>query len=189
MQNQIPHDEGIHVKTTTTRTRPTWMLALLACALMLAGVAAGCKSATPGASPDDKKVMLESVAKWYVAQGALDIAGFKAGIYDPTDTLGVATMTAAPEGATKSEVKWAWNGDKIVVTVPSAPSTITLSASPNQANIVLLEDQTGQGGTFVMKKVDNAWKIDVVETQKVTDAENAAPPSGAPTSTPTTKAP
>ena len=58
--------------------------------------------------------MLESVAKWYVAQGALDIAGFKAGIYDPEDILGVATMTAAPEGAQKSEVKWEWAGETVV---------------------------------------------------------------------------
>lgn len=157
-------------------------MALLVCALLFVGIAAGCKVA-----PDEKKVMLESVAKWYVAQGSLDIAAFKAGIYDPTDSLGVATMTTAPEGATKSEVKWVWTGDKIVVTVPSAPSTITLSASPNQANVILLQDQLGQDGTFVMKKIDNVWKIDVVETQKLTDA--AAAGSVGATSTPSTGTP
>ena len=108
-----PYDEGIHVKMNTNK-RPTWMLALLACALLLAGVAAGCKSAsntaTPTAAPAEKKAMLESVAKWYVAQGALDMKGFKDGVYDPQNILGVATMTAAPEGAQKSDVKWSWVG-------------------------------------------------------------------------------
>ena len=119
--------------------------------------------------------MLEAVAKWYVAQGALDMAGFKAGIYDPEDILGVATMTAAPEGAEKSEVKWEWAGETIVVTVPSEQSTITLTASPEQANVVLLKDAIGQDGTFVMKNDNGVWKIDVAETQKVSDAQSAAP--------------
>ncbi len=166
------------MKTTNKRTRPVWMLALLACALLLAGVAGGCKSASSGgektATPD-KKAMLEAVAKWYVAQGALDIKGFKAGIYDPEDILGVATMTAAPEGAQKSEVKWEWAGETVVVTVPSEQSTITLTASPQQANVVLLKDALGQGGTFVMKNDGGVWKIDVTETQKVSASAGGAP--------------
>jgi len=179
------------VKTTKKRTQPVWMLALLACVLLLAGVAGGCKSASSGgektAAPD-KKAMLEAVAKWYVAQGALDIAGFKAGIYDPENILGVATMTAAPAGAEKSEVKWVWQGETIVVTVPSEQSTITLVASPQQANVVLLKDALGQGGTFVMKEDGGVWKIDVAETQKVSAAENAVPQE-ATGSAPATEAP
>lgn len=175
-----PHDEGIHVKTTTKHTLSARMLAVLACLLLLAGIAAGCKPA----AQDDKKLMLEAVAKWYTAQGALDIAGFKAGIYDPTDILGVATMTAAPEGAVKSEVQWAWAGETIVVTVPSEQSTVTLSVSPDQTNVVLLKDALGEAGTFIMKKVDGTWKIDIAETQKISAAQSATP-----TSTPATKAP
>jgi hypothetical protein len=183
-----PHDEGIYVKTTTKRTRPVWMLALLACVLLLAGVAAGCKSASTtetSTGTTDKKAMLEAVAKWYTAQGALDLAGFKAGIYDPEDILGVATMTAIPEGAEKAEVKWSWAGEKIVLSIPTQETTITLAASPEQANVVLLVDANGQGGTYVMKKDGAVWKIDVAETQKVGEAAASAAAS----STATTKAP
>jgi hypothetical protein len=186
------HDEGNYVNTTMKRTRPVWMLVLLACVLLLAALAGGCKSATkeqtPAANPD-KKAMLESVAKWYTAQGALDLAGFKAGIYDPDNILGVATMTAAPKGAKKAEVKWSWSGDNIVLTIPSEQSTITLTASPNQANVVLLKDAAGQGGTFIMKKEGTVWKIDVSETQKATQAQSAAPQSGSGTGAPTTTTP
>lgn len=155
------------------------MLAVLACVLLLAGIVVGCKPA----AQDEKKAMIESVAKWYAAQGALDIVGFKAGIYDPTDILKVATMTAAPEGAKKSEVKWEWVGETIVVTVPSEQSTVTLSASPEQANVVLLKDALGEAGTLIMKKVDGSWKIDIAETQKISAA------SAAGSSAPATPAP
>lgn len=168
------------MKTSIKHTNSARMLALFACVLLLGGVVAGCK---PSAQAD-KKNMLEAVAKWYSAQGGLDIVGFKAGIYDPTDILGVATMTAPPAGAVKSEVKWTWVGETIIVTVPSEQSTVTLSASPDKANVVVLKDAIGQGGTFVMKKIDGTWKIDIAETQKASAASSAAP-----TSTPTTKAP
>jgi hypothetical protein len=158
------------VNTTNTHKRPAWMLALLACVLLLAGVAAGCKSASTSstASQADKKPMIESVAKFFVAQGALDIPGIKAGIYDPENIWGVATMTAAPAGMQKATITWVWEGDKIVLTAPSEAGTATLSASPTQANVVLLTvPQGGQGQTFVMKKDGGVWKIDVTETMKV----------------------
>lgn len=157
------------------------MLALLACVLLLTGVAAGCKSASKDPATD-KKAMLEAVANWQVAQGKLDLAGVKAGIYDPSDIFGIATMTAVPEGVAAYEVKWEWVGDTIVLAVPSQQATVTLSASPAQANVVLLKDTGGQGQTLVMKQVDDAWKIDVAETQKITQAG-----SGEPTSTPAPK--
>ena len=69
--------------------------------------------------------------------------------------------------------------------IPSEQTTLTLTASPEQVNVVLLKDALGQNGTFVMKKDANVWKIDVAETQKVSAAKSAEPA----TSTPTTKAP
>lgn len=165
------------------RTKRVWMSALLACALLLAGFSAGCKSpASSGGGPSagDKKAMIEAVAKWYVAQGELDINGFKAGIYDPDDLLGVATMTTAPEGAEKSEVKWSWVGETAVVTIPSQETTAILSASPTVPNGVLLKDETGQGSnTFIMKNDNGVWKIDVAETQKAT--QPPATPEAEPT--------
>ncbi|NTU71820.1 MAG: hypothetical protein HGB10_08390 [Coriobacteriia bacterium] len=171
----------------TNRGRSLWMIAALVCVLLIAGVATGCKPS----ETDQKKAMLESVAKWYVAQGALDMAAFKAGIYDPDDILGVATMTAAPPGAVKTEVSYAWAGDSIMMTVPSEGSTLTLTASPNQANVVLLKDAAGSNGTFVMKDVDGVWKIDVAATQELQAAETSATaaPEEEPASTETTKKP
>jgi len=158
---------------TRNRRQTGWQLALLAAVLMLAGIVAGCASGSGASDPStDKKAMLESVAKWYTAQGSLDMVAFKAGIYDPQDILGVATMTAAPPGASKAEVKWNWSGETILVTVPSEQSTITLSVDAAKPTTVQLKDATGQGGVFIMKKVDNVWKIDVAETQKASAAQS-----------------
>ena len=165
------------MKTTNTRKRPAWMLALLACTLMLAGVTAGCKTASKEATvtPEDKKAMIESVAKFFVAQGALDIPGVKASIYDPENIFGVATMTVAPEGAQKTEIKYAWKGDTILLTIPSQQTSATLSASVEQTNVVTLKDPAGQGQTFVMRKDGNVWKIDVSATTKVAPGASAPP--------------
>jgi hypothetical protein len=160
------------------------MLALLVGVLLLAGLAAGCKSGSDNSgatvTPEDKKAMVESVAKFFVAQGALDIKGIKAGIYDPENIFGVATMTVAPEGAQKTEIKFAWSGDTVLLTIPSQQASATLSASVEQTNVVQLKDPAGQGQTFVMKKDGGVWKIDVTATTKV--APGAQAPSSAPTS-------
>jgi hypothetical protein len=162
------------------------MLALLACALLVLGVIAGCAPAKKADTlTPEKKAMVESVAKWYVAQGALDLAGFKAGIYDPNDVLGVASMTAPPKDAKKSEVKWAWVGDAVVLTIASDQTTVTLTPSSTATDVVSVSDTNGSAGKFIMINQNGVWKIDVNKTQEAAaaasqSASGSAPASGTP---------
>lgn len=150
-------------------------MALLACVLLLAGIVAGCTQGGSGETgstvTDDQKAMLEAVAKWHVAQGAVDLAGYKAGVYDPEDILGIATMTTPPPDAEKYDVKWAWSGDKIVLSIPSESTTITLSAPADKPGVVSLMDTFGQSATYVMKKDGAVWKIDIAKTQEAAKAQ------------------
>lgn len=167
---------------TRTRTKEVWVLALLACVMLLAALVGGCKassttSTTPQNQAADKKAMIEAVAKWYAAQGNLDIAGYKAGIYDPKNILGVATMTAPPAGAKKTVVKWVWVGDNAVITMPAQQTTITVSASPTETAVVNLKDALGETGLFVMKNDNGVWKIDIAATQSKSAANSGAAPT------------
>jgi hypothetical protein len=140
---------------------------------------------TPQLSEQDRKAMVESVAKWYVAQGAADINGIRAGVYDPANLLGLATATP-PAGVERLTVVWKWTGDKIVLTIPSRPDepTTTVAASPTTPTVVQIDDGTGFSGTLYMTKVDGVWKIDAGETVKAADAAGAQGESTGPTEAP-----
>ena len=158
-------------------------VAALMCAFALAALAGGCSKGSSSAPSGDKKAMVEAVANWYAAQGNLDMAGFKAGIYDPDNVLGVATATAPPKTAKKAVVSWKWVGDNVIISMPSQQSTLTIGVSTTAADTVTLKDSTGQAGTFVMKNVGGVWKIDVNATQKAANAANSGT-SGSTTKTP-----
>jgi len=173
------------------------IIAVFACGLLLFGVMAGCKT-TSSKLTADQRAMLEAIGKWYVAQGQLDIKGFKAGIHDPEDILGVATATAPPEGATKTEVKWKWAGDTIVIDVPSQQSSVTVSASKTTPNLIEVKDSTGGTAVYVMTKIGGTWKLDVSKTKKAAESTPAGspgappanePPANEPTKKPSTKKP
>ena len=156
------------------------------CALVIAVGLGGCsKGSSTAAVSKDPKGMLDAVGKWYVAQGQLDMTGFKAGIYDPDNVLGVATATAAPKGIAKENTTYTWVGNSIVIVMPSQHATVTATPSKTQANKVDLADSTGRGGSFIMKNVDGVWKIDVNETQKIAaSAAGSSATSSAPSSAP-----
>lgn len=165
------------------------MAIVLAAALVLAFAVTGCKPAAPKTTLDDsQKSMLESVAKWYEAQGKLDVKGYKAGIYDPDNILGVATMTAPPKDAKETTVTWTWQGDNVIINIPAQAATITVSASPTAKNTVLLASGAGGGSdSIVMTQVAGVWKIDVNATQKAAAAaagQQAPGGSGTATKTP-----
>lgn len=169
------------------QTRRSGLLAvLLATALVFAFAVTGCKSAAKSTLTDQQKSMIESVAKWYEAQGKLDVKGYKAGIYDPDDILGVATMTAPPKGATETTVTWSWQGDNVVILIPSQAATITVAVSPTSANTVLLTSGAGSGSdSIVMTDVAGVWKIDVNATQQAAAAAAAQQSGGSGTTTTT----
>ena len=164
----------------------TLAVAALACALVLAALLGGCsKGSGSTSSGSDNKAMVQAVANWYVAQGNLDMAGFKAGLYDPNNVLGVATATAPPAGAKKSPVTVVWVGDTAKIAMPSQQSTLTVAASTTSPNTVNLMDSAGQSGTFVMRNVNGVWKIDVDATQAAANKANTpAQGSGTATKTP-----
>jgi hypothetical protein len=144
---------------------------LVICASLLAVIVVGCSG-----GGGDQKAMLETVGKFYAAQGALDLPAMKAAIYDPQNTSGIATATI-PAGATKTEILWKSVGDNVIVTIPSQELTLTVSAAKSPANAVLVSDPSGQGETLIMKKDGGVWKIDFAETQKAIAAKAAAIPS------------
>ena len=164
---------------TTSNRRPTARLVVAAVMLSLVGVlglAACAQSSNSAASTQqDHQAMMETVAKWYVAEGAANLDGIKAAVYDPTAILGLATATPPPADQPTTTVVWKWVGEKIVLTVPKSPEeptvTVVASATPD---VVLLSDATGAGGTLYMRKVNGVWKIDVLATQKAAEAADAA---------------
>ena len=168
--------------------RPTARLAIAIAMLAfvaLLALGACAKSSTPTVSAQDKKAMMETVAKWNVAQGAVDIPGLKALVYDPKDELGLATATP-PADAEKVKVAWKWDGDKILMTAPDVPdiTTMTIAPATSTPNAVLMEGGNGTPPlSFVMKKVDGVWKIDVPETLKLA-AASAQGESAVPTEAP-----
>jgi len=152
---------------------------LLICVALLAVFAAGCSKGGAGGA-GDQKAMVEAVAKFYAAQGALDLATMKATIYDPQNMSGIATATI-PAGAQKTEIVWKSVGDTVLITVPSQELTLTASVAKTPANAVLVADPSGQGETLIMKNDGGVWKIDFAETQKASAAKAAAPsPQSAP---------
>lgn len=150
---------------------------LVICAALLALLGAGC-SGGGSSSSSDPKAMREAIGKFYAAQGALDIEGMKAVIYDPTNTSGIATATVPPE-AQKAEVNWKSVGETVLITVPSRDLTLTVAAAKSPENAVTLSDPSGQSETIIMKKDGGVWKIDVVETQKATAAKAGSAPAPA----------
>lgn len=165
------------------QTRSGLLAVLLAAMLVIALAVTGCnKPSTKTSIDENQKQMIESVAKWYVAQGKLDVKGYKAGIYDPDNILGVATMTAPPKGAKETTVTYAWSGDNAIISIPGQNATITVSASPTSKTTVLLSSGGGSGSdSIVMTQVAGVWKIDVNATQK---AAAAAAASSATSTTP-----
>ena len=79
------------------------LLVLVMCLSLAALLVAGCSGGKSGSSSADQKAQMETVAKFYKAQGALDIKAMRAALYDPTDVAGLATATV-PAGAQKTEV-------------------------------------------------------------------------------------
>lgn len=157
---------------STTAGRTKWVIALLMVgAALLVLLAAGCSSSssTGGASAGDQKAMLETVGKFYAAQGALDLPAVRETLYDPTDIAGLATATV-PADATKTEITWKAEGDKVIIAVPSQELTLTASMAATPPNAVLVSDPSGQGNVLVMKKEGSVWKIDVAETEKAAAA-------------------
>lgn len=144
---------------------------LMVCVALLALLISGCSG---GGS--DQKAQLETVGKFYAAQGALDLPALKAALYDPKNISGIATATVPP-GAQKTEIAWKSVGDTVVITIPSQSTTLTASIAKSPPNAVLISDGSGQGQaqTLIMKKDGDVWKIDVAETEK---ASKAAAPSG-----------
>jgi len=148
---------------------------VIVAALMLAGCSA--KSASQAADPkQDRRVMLETAAKFYVASGAQDIEATKKLVHDPENIMGLATATPPGADAETTTVRWAWNGGKIVLSAESDETTYTLSSSDASPSVVTLSDSTGADlGELIMKKVDGTWRIDVSAVQKAADAAAKSP--------------
>lgn len=149
---------------------------LVVFAALLALLAVGCSGGAPSSGGSDSKAMAEAVGKFYAAQGALDIAGMKAALYDPTNISGIATATV-PADAKKTEVAWKASGDTVIITVPSQELTLTVSAAATPANAVKVADPSGKSETLIMKKDGSVWKIDVAETQKASAAAAGSAPT------------
>jgi hypothetical protein len=148
---------------------------LVICAALLALLVVGC-SGGASSSGSDSKAMIETVGKFYAAQGALDLPGMRAALYDPTNVSGIATATVPP-GSQKVEVNWKSVGDTVLITVPSRELTITVTAAKSPSNAVVLSDPNGQSETLIMKKDGKVWKIDVVESQKASAAKAGSAPA------------
>jgi hypothetical protein len=172
-----------HVRQTLKPGAKALVSLLAIFVLLLAILLAGCSGGTSAGS--DQKAMMETVGKFYAAQGALDLAAMKAALYDPTNVSGIATATVPP-GAQKTEVNWKNVGDTVVITAPSRELTLTVTALKTPANAVKIADPSGQGETLIMKKDGKVWKIDFVETQK---ASAASAPAQAPAPAPAPTAP
>jgi hypothetical protein len=153
------------------------LVALVVCLSLVALAITGCAGAKSSGVSADQKAQLETVAKFYKAQGNLDIPGMRAALYDPKDVAGLATATVPP-GAQKAEVVATNVGSTIVITIPSQELTMTASVPKTPANAVLVSAPTGQATTLIMKKDGNVWKIDVAETEKASAAAAAGGSSG-----------
>jgi hypothetical protein len=157
-------------KSTRYTPRKKALTLLVICASLVALLVTGCSGGkSSGASSEDQKAMLAAVGKFYAAQGALDLAGMKASLYDPQDISGIATATVPP-GAKKAEVVVKPVADTVVISIPSQELTLTASVATASVNAVKLSDPNGQTITLIMKKDGSAWKIDVAETQKASAA-------------------
>ncbi len=157
-------------KARLNRLAKRTLVLVVICLSLVALLVTGCSGGTSGGASSDQKAQLETVAKFYKAQGNLDIPGMRAALYDPKDAAGLATATVPP-GAQKAEVISKSVGDTIVITIPSQELTMTASAAKTPVNAVVVSAPTGQSTTLIMKKDGSVWKIDVVETEKA----NAAP--------------
>jgi hypothetical protein len=145
------------------------LLLLVVCLSLVALFVTGCSGGGSSGASADQKAMLETVGKFYKAQGALDLPAMRASLYDPQDVAGLATATVPPE-AQKAEVNTKAVGDTIVITIPSQELTMTASIAKTPANAVLLAAPSGQSTTLIMKKDGKVWKIDVAETEKASAA-------------------
>ena len=156
------------------------LVLLVICASLVALLVTGCSGGKSAGSTPDQKAMLETVAKFYAAQGALDIPGMRASLYDPQDIAGLATATVPPS-AQKAEVVAKTVGNTIVITIPSQELTMTVSVAESPANAVKISNPSGQATTLIMKKDGSVWKIDVAETEKASAAAaGSAPAPGKP---------
>jgi hypothetical protein len=166
-----------------TRTGSSKVLASLALAFLIAAalMVAGC-STTSASKPVDpkaeRKAMMETVAKYYVAQGAMDLDTVRTLVHDPDNIMELPTSTPTPAEGETTTVRWAWNGDMIVLNAESDAATFTLSSTEASPNVVKLSDSTGENlGELVVKKVDGVWRIDVAAVQKAAE-EQANSPEG-----------
>jgi hypothetical protein len=165
-------------KAGRNRMAKRTLVLLVMCLSLVALVVAGCSGGSSGGVSSDQKAQMETVAKFYKAQGALDITGMRASLYDPQDRAGLATATV-PAGAQKTEVISKNEGSTMVITIPSQEITMTASVAKTPTNAILVSAPSGQATTLIMKKDGGVWKIDVVETEKVNAAAAPAPaPSG-----------
>jgi hypothetical protein len=169
------------------RSRIPVALVVAACAIVVAATIAGCSSTSSPSGTSitsDQKAMVETVGKWYVAEGSFDIPALKAIVYDPNDIMGLATATP-PAGALTTTVTTSWQGEKLIISAPSIETTIVAMVATSTPNAVAISDGTGQSGILIMKKISGAWKIDVAETQKASStAAGAQPPSDGTSSAP-----
>jgi hypothetical protein len=146
---------------------------LIALALMVTGCSANSSGAKKSDPKADRKAMMETVAKFYVAQGAQDLKGIKSAIHDPDNIMELPTETPPATDAETTTIKWQWNGDKITLQSESEEATYTLSSSEASPNVVKLTDATGETlGELVMTQKNGAWLIDVAAVKKA--AEDAA---------------
>jgi hypothetical protein len=164
-------------KARLNRLAKGTLVLLVICLSLAALLVTGCSGGKSGGATSDQKAQLETVAKFYKAQGNLDIPGMRAALYDPKDAAGLATATVPP-GAQKAEVIAKSVGDTMVITIPSQELTMTASAAKTPANAVVVSAPTGQSTTLIMKKDGSVWKIDVVETEKANAAAAGGGASG-----------
>ena len=168
-------------KARLNRLAKRTLVLLVICLSLVALFVAGCSGGGSGGVNSDQKAQLETVAQFYKAQGNLDLKTMRAALYDPKDAAGLATATV-PAGAKKTEVNTKNDGATIVITIPSQELTMTASVAKTPENAILVSSPSGQATTLVMKKDGNAWKIDVVETEKAgAAAAGGGSPGGAPT--------
>jgi hypothetical protein len=155
-------------KARLARIAKKSLVLLVVCLALVALFVTGCSGGSAGGSADSK-AQLETIAKFYKAQGNLDLPGMRAALYDPQDVAGLATATVPPE-AQKAEVITKNVGNTVLITIPSQELTMTASIAKTPANAVTLAAPTGQSTTLIMKKDGSVWKIDVVETEKASAA-------------------
>lgn len=163
-----------HRESGPARTLHAAVLALLIVGTL---AVAGCSAAKQAVDPaKDRQAKMETAAKFYVADAAQDIKGLKAIVYDPTNFLGLATATPPGADVPTTTVRWAWQGDTIVMQAESDEATYTLSSTDASPNVVTLKDATGQTlDTLFVKKVNDVWRIDAQAIQKAAEAQAKTP--------------